>query len=82
MDPQDFAGGPLLASFLSSLSRNRRLEDRIRRLCSDAVQCADPAELDRIMERLKSALHDHTIRVRKTVAADRLRRERRIFVAG
>lgn len=82
MDPKEFSGGHLLASFLSSLSHTRRLEDRIRKLCADAIQCADPAELDRTMERLKSALHDHTIRVRKTVAAHRIRRERRNPAAG
>lgn len=67
----------LVGSFLSSLSRTRRLDDRIRKLCTDAVACADAVQLQRIMERLKTALHDHSCRVRKMAAAGPHRHERR-----
>jgi hypothetical protein len=77
MDSEFSLPNALVGSFLSSLSRTRRLEDRIRKLCVDAVACADPVELERIMERLKSALHDHSSRVRKMAAAGPTRHERR-----
>jgi hypothetical protein len=77
MDPQYSSPNALVGSFLSSLSRTRRLEDRIRKLCADAVSCVDPLQLVGIMERLKFALHDHSSRVRKMAAAGPTRRERR-----
>ncbi len=77
MDPEHSSSNALVGSFLSSLSRTRRLDDRIRKLCADAVACADPVQLQRIMERLKLALHDHSSRVRNMAAAGPARRERR-----
>jgi hypothetical protein len=67
----------LLSSFLSSFSRARRLEDRIRKLCADALTSVEPAEFDRIMERLKIALHDHASRVRQMAVAGRFHSDRR-----
>ncbi len=77
MDPEHSFPDALVGSFLSSLSRTRRLEDRIRKLCVDAVVCADPVQLERIMERLKAALHDHSSNVRRMAAAGPCRHERR-----
>jgi hypothetical protein len=54
----------LLLSFLSSYSRARRLEDRIRELCTRAVATSDLAELSPILEQLKAALRDHAHRMR------------------
>jgi hypothetical protein len=67
----------LLESFLSSYSRARRLEDRIRKLCEDAISTSDPIELDEILHNLKVALHDHMARVRQMVAMRRTPVERR-----
>jgi hypothetical protein len=55
----------IFGSLLSSYSRSRRLEDRIRRLCSEAVTAAEPAELNPILEQLSAALRNHTERVRQ-----------------
>jgi hypothetical protein len=59
---------PLLASFLSSYSRSRRLEDRIRRLCADAVTISDPTELNSTLEQLTAALQNHIDRLRQVAA--------------
>jgi hypothetical protein len=59
---------PLLASFLSSYSRTRRLEDRIRRLCADAVTISDPTELNSTLEQLTAALQNHIDRLRQVAA--------------
>jgi uncharacterized coiled-coil protein SlyX len=40
------------------------LEDRIRKLCSQAVAADDEEELNRILAELKQALHEHTERLR------------------
>jgi uncharacterized coiled-coil protein SlyX len=40
------------------------LEDRIRRLCSQAIEADDPQELNRVLSELKLALHEHTERLR------------------
>ena len=40
------------------------LEDRIRELCSQAVQEDDAQELNRILGELKLALREHTERLR------------------
>jgi hypothetical protein len=77
MDGHHRSRHALLGSFLSSLSRTRRLEDRIRQLCTDAVICVEPAELDWIMDRLKTALHDHALRVRRMAAAGPAQPDRR-----
>jgi hypothetical protein len=57
--------GTLLGSLLSSYSRSRRLDDRIRRLCGQAVASTDPAELNLILQELTFALRAHTDRVRQ-----------------
>jgi hypothetical protein len=60
----------------------RRLENRIREQCSEALTAPEP-ELATIFSNLKSALHEHTERVRQLVAArlasdkDAHRQERR-----
>ena len=77
MDRQIPSPGALLGSFLSSFSRTRRLEDRIRKFCFDAISATDPEELDRIMEHLKTALHDHTSRTRRMVFEGPIQPERR-----
>jgi hypothetical protein len=43
----------------------RRLEDRIRSLCAQAVATEDLAELNTILESLRAAIHEHTERLRK-----------------
>lgn len=42
----------------------RRLEDRIRELCAKALMASGP-ELASVLEDLKSALHEHTERLRQ-----------------
>jgi hypothetical protein len=42
----------------------RRLDDRIRKLCAKVVKTRE-AELDPVISELKSALHEHTVRLRK-----------------
>jgi len=46
----------------------RRLEDRIRELCSEALSAEEP-ELHAVFSKLKSALHEHTGRLRKLAGA-------------
>ena len=46
----------------------RRLEDRIRELCAEAL-VAQESELDQTLSKLRSALHEHNGRIRKLVAA-------------
>ena len=43
---------------------NRRLQDRIRELCALAVACHDD-ERDLILAELRSALHEHTARLKR-----------------
>ena len=47
----------------------RRLEDRIRELCAKAIVARSPDELESIFSELKSALQEHTARLRKAAAA-------------
>lgn len=67
----------LLGSLLSSYSRARRLEDRIRSLCAQAVTTTDPAELNPILEELTSCLRKQLARVRQIASTRPLPRERR-----
>lgn len=67
----------LLESFLTSYSRARRLEDRIRKLCEDAISTTDPDELGKILHNLKGALHSHMIRLRQMMATRPTPTERR-----
>lgn len=53
------------------------MEDRIRNLCLDAITAADDAELNLIMERLKSALHEHAGRIRSMVTLPPTQHDRR-----
>jgi hypothetical protein len=46
----------------------RRLQDLIENLVVKALASEDPAELDKIIEQLKAALHEH-LRRKKTAAA-------------
>ena len=46
----------------------RRLEDRIRRLCADAVEASE-SDLEPVITELKVALHEHTESLRKLVAS-------------
>jgi hypothetical protein len=67
----------LLGSLLSSFSRSRRLEDRIRQLSSDAVAATDPVEANRILAELSAALRSHAGRLRELASGHVLFRERR-----
>jgi len=53
---------------------SRRLDDRIRELCSKALTAPD-SELDAILSSLQSALHDHNARLRKLAAKKLVRAE-------
>lgn len=68
MNERQSAVGTLLGSLLSSYSRSRRLDDRIRRLCDQAVGATDPGELNPVLEELSAALRSHTERVRQLAA--------------
>jgi hypothetical protein len=52
----------------------RRLEDRIRELCARTLVVSG-SELEQIFLELKSALHEHTERLRITAAVKLVRRE-------
>jgi hypothetical protein len=68
----------LLGSLLSSFSRSRRLEDRIRTLSAQAMATdSDSAEMPEILEQLQAALRDHVDRMRKSAAGHPLPLERR-----
>ena len=77
MDHRKPPNGDLFASLLASQSRSRRLDDRIRRLCEQAVEITDPEGLNPILEQLAAALRTHTERVRKLAAARSTAPERR-----
>jgi hypothetical protein len=79
MDHQQPPAPTLLGSLLSSLSRSRRLEDRIRTLCAQAVDTTDLAKLPGVLEQLKAALHDHVERLRRLAAGYPVPTERRQF---
>jgi hypothetical protein len=67
-----------IGSFLSSYSRSRRLEDRIRELCSQAVASTNAADAKAVLRQLRAAIHEHVGRLRSKLAADSvLPRERR-----
>jgi hypothetical protein len=56
---------------------NRRLEDRIRQLCTQAAVTLGTPEWNEILHQLKAALHEHTRRMRKLIAELPNRFERR-----
>ncbi len=49
---------------------SRRLEDHIRDLCAQII-AAPESELEPVLSELKSALHEHSIKLRK-LAAEKL----------
>ena len=55
---------------------SRRLEDRIRELCSKAVAADDSANFREVMRELREALREHSNRLRE-LAARKLRPEGR-----
>jgi hypothetical protein len=69
MDHQQPPARNLLGSLISTFSRSRRLEDRIRTLSAQAVDTSDLSDLSVILEQLTAALHDHIDRLRKLAAA-------------
>jgi hypothetical protein len=54
--------------------------DRIKELCAKAVATPESPELERVLQQLQKALHEHSERLRKLVAhyPDRPERRRRI----
>ena len=50
--------------------QNRRLDDRIRELCAKIVAAQD-SEVELTISELKSAVHEHTVRLRKMAAGQR-----------
>jgi len=77
MDQPRLSARTLFGSLLSSFSRSRRLEDRIRKLSSEAVAATDPVEANRILEELSSALRHHVERMRELASERALHGERR-----
>jgi hypothetical protein len=49
--------------------RARRLDDRIRELCHDAVVAKNPLQAKSILSELHSAIHQYTQRLRIRAAA-------------
>ena len=47
---------------------SRRLDDRIRELCANAVKIPESAELTVAMKQLKNALHEHADHLRNMAA--------------
>jgi len=56
------------------LVHSRRLEDRIRALCTKAVAADDSADFSEVMRQLREALREHANRLRQ-LAARKLRPE-------
>ena len=52
----------------------RRLEDRIRELCTKTLSAQRTSELEPILSELNSALHEHAERLRNTAGAKLVRR--------
>jgi hypothetical protein len=46
----------------------RRLEDRIRELCTRAIDTAEHAQFNEVIEEIREALHEHANRLRKLAA--------------
>jgi len=47
---------------------SRRLEDRIRELCTKAVAAPGSADFNEVMQQLRAALHEHANRLRQLAA--------------
>jgi hypothetical protein len=60
----------------SKLVQARRLEDRIRELCTKAVAADDSTDFSEVMQNLREALREHANRLRQ-LAARKLRPEGR-----
>jgi hypothetical protein len=58
----------------SILVHSRRLEDRIRELCTKAVAADDSSDFSEVMRQLREALREHANRLRQ-LAARKLRPE-------
>lgn len=61
---------------------HRRMEDKIRDLCEQAVAEKDPAELHSILVKLRDALHQQIGRLRTKLSAYPVARERRDRTPG
>jgi hypothetical protein len=44
---------------------SRRLQDRIAKLCAEAVESTDPAKLSELLPELRTALHEQVERMRE-----------------
>jgi hypothetical protein len=55
----------------------RRLEDRIKELCAQVVTTADTPERNKILQRLTTALYEHTRRMRTPITELPVQTERR-----
>ena len=53
---------------------NRRLEDRIRELCAGAIAARNEDDLQPILVELKSALHEHGKRLKRTAVIKLVKR--------
>lgn len=56
---------------------SKRLEDRIKELCAEAIATPESPELNVVLKQLQDALHEHTDRLRDMAASRRVRVERR-----
>jgi uncharacterized coiled-coil protein SlyX len=56
----------------------RRLDDRIRELCTKAVATPDSAELNKVITDLRAAMQEHTKRLRKLAVRSSIPPERRV----
>lgn len=55
----------------------RRLEDRIRKLCAEVVHTPDAAQWDEIIVELNTALREHIRRARRVFVEFAIQEERR-----
>jgi len=77
MDHGNASSRTLLASLVSHCCMSRRLEDRIRELCSLAVAASTPVEMDLILPELSAALRKHIERFRSLAGNRHFPLERR-----
>jgi len=61
---------------------SRRLEDRIRELCSKAAAASYPLEFRQAVRNLKAAIHEHSERLRGMADSKPLRSDRRKSFVG
>jgi len=60
------------------MAHHRRLEDRIRELCTRAVTVSESQELHDILGKLRAALREHTQRLRRLAVKNPIPPDRRI----